>query len=843
MSSHPHRGRTTTFVRRQLFIFLTAAALLTIAILPKASRIIPTAQAVSTTIVISQVYGGGGNAGSTYTHDFIEIFNRGNSTIDVAGWSVQYASATGTTWQVTNITGMIAPGKYLLVQEAQGAGGTTPLPTPEVIGVIAMGATAGKVALVNNTTALTGACPTGANIIDFVGYGATANCFEGAGAAPAPSNTTADIRGAAGCTENDQNGTDFATGAPTPRNSATTAAPCGGGGSTPPTGVGLANPSSVLAGGMTLLTVTVTPGTNPASTGITVTGDLTMIGGSATQAFFDDGSNGDVTPGDNIFSYQATVAMATTAGPKTLPTTVADAQPRPNPARSSIANISLTVQLPPVAVHDIQGSGTTSPLVAQVVSTSGIVTGLKSNGFFLQTPDANADADPNTSEGIFVFTSSAPPVAAVIGNSVNVTGTVQEFIPTQDTGSPPVTEIVTPSVTLNSTGNPLPAAITLTLGDMNVNNINNIEKFEGMRVRVNSLTAVAPTQGTITEASATVTSNGVFYGVITGTPRPFREPGLQVPDPVPTPAPSPDNIPRFDANPERLRVDTDGQTGATAIDVATGTILTNVVGPLDYGFRTYTILPDAATPPSVTANALPRPVPKQTFNEFTVASFNMQRFFDTVDDPGTSDPVLTLVAFNKRLAKASLIIRNFIRTPDVIGVTELENLTTLQAVATQVNNDAVSAGQPNPNYQAYLVEGNDVGGIDVGFLVKSARISVVDVTQFGLTTTYINPNNGMPELLNDRPPLVLRATAPQPFTGTPVAFTIIVNHMRSLSSINDPVDGNRVRTKRRAQAEYLANLIEHARSRTRMNESSRLAITMHFNLTMGLLTRWERSGE
>ena len=187
-------------------------------------------------------------------------------------------------------------------------------------------------------------------------------------------------------------------------------------------------------------------------------------------------------------------------------------------------------------------------------------------------------------------------MAAVIGNSVNVTVTVQEFIPTQDTGSPPVTEIVTPSVTLNSTGNPLPAAITLTLGDMNVNNINNIEKFEGMRVRVNSLTAVAPTQGTITEASATVTSNGASDGVITGTPRPFREPGLQVPDPVPTPAPSPDNIPRFDANPERLRVDTDGQTGATAIDVATGTILTNVAGPLDYGFRTYTILPDAATP-------------------------------------------------------------------------------------------------------------------------------------------------------------------------------------------------------------------------------------------------------
>ena len=803
MFKHPISRRKNLSVRRYLLMFLAVAALLTIAVLPRTVTFVPTAEAVSTTIVISQIYGGGGNAGSTYTNDFIELFNRGNTPIDVTGWSVQYASAAGTTWAVTNISGTIAPGKYLLVQEAVGAGGTTPLPTPDATGTIAMSATAGKVALVNSTVALSGACPTGANIIDLIGYGATASCFEGTAAAPAPSNTTADIRGTAGCTETDQNATDFTAAAPTPRNGATAANPCGGGGSTPPTGVGLANPASVLAGGMTLLTVTVTPGTNPPSTGITVVGNLTMIGGSATQTFFDNGTNGDVTPGDNIFSFQTTVAAMTTAGPKTLPTTVSDAQ-----ARSSTANISLTVQLPPLAVHDIQGNGTTSPLVAQIVTTSGIVTGLRSNGFFLQTPDAEADADPNTSEGILVFTSSAPPAAAAIGNAVSVTGTVTEFIPTQDTGSPSETEITSPSVTLNSSGNPLPAPITLTMADLSVNSINNLEKFEGMRVRVNSLTAVAPTQGTITESSATVVSNGVFYGVITGTPRPFREPGLQVPDPVPTPVPSPDNIPRFDANPERLRVDTDGQTGAIAIDVSTGAVLTNVIGPLDYGFRTYTILPDAATPPSVTGGSTPRAVPQQTFNEFTVCSFNMQRFFDTVDDPGTADPILTPTAFNKRLAKASLIIRTYLRTPDVIGVTELENLTTLQAVATQVNNDAVMAGQPNPNYQAYLVEGNDVGGIDVGFLAKSPRVSVIDVTQFGLTTTYINPNNGQPELLNDRPPLVLRATVAQPFTGTPVAFTVIINHLRSLSSINDPVDGNRVRTKRRAQAEYLANLIQ-----------------------------------
>jgi uncharacterized protein len=107
------------------------------------------------------------------------------------------------------------------------------------------------------------------------------------------------------------------------------------------------------------------------------------------------------------------------------------------------------------------------------------------------------------------------------------------------------------------------------------------------------------------------------------------------------------------------------------------------------------------------------------------------------------------------------------------------------------------------------MEGNDIGGIDVGFLVKSAdgRVEVVDVTQEGKDTTYINPNNGQPELLNDRPSLVLRAIVHHP-SGPTFPVTVIVNHLRSLSGVDDPADGNRVRTKRRAQAEFLANLIQ-----------------------------------
>src|SRR5262249_16818074 len=190
------------------------------------------------------------------------------------------------------------------------------------------------------------------------------------------------------------------------------------------------------------------------------------------------------------------------------------------------------------------------------------------------------------------------------------------------------------------------------------------------------------------------------------------------------PAGAPANVPRFDENPERLRVDSDAQPGTAAIDIAAGTVITNLVGELDYAFRAWTILPEAANPPTVGTQPGEVPVPTPTSAELTIASFNMERFFDTVDDPLISDPVLTTAAFNGRIAKAALIIRTVQRLPDVIGVQEVENLSALQAVAAQVNNDVISAGNPNPNYQAYLVEGNDVGGIDVGFLVKASRVTV-----------------------------------------------------------------------------------------------------------------------
>jgi predicted extracellular nuclease len=169
--------------------------------------------------VISQVFGGGGNSGAPFRNDFIEIFNRGNVSVNLSGWSVQYASATASTWSVTPLTSVtLLPGQYYLVQESSGGSSGVVLSAPDATGTIAMAAGSGKVALVKSSTALSGTCPGDPNIVDLVGYGNTANCFRGSAPAPAASNTNAISRAANGCTDTRNNMADFMLSPPNPRN-------------------------------------------------------------------------------------------------------------------------------------------------------------------------------------------------------------------------------------------------------------------------------------------------------------------------------------------------------------------------------------------------------------------------------------------------------------------------------------------------------------------------------------------------------------------------------------------------------------------------------------------------
>lgn len=175
-------------------------------------------------VVISQVYGGGGNSGATLRNDFIELFNPGTAPVSLAGWSVQYASSTGSTWQVTALSGTIQPGGYYLVQEAAGTGGTTSLPTPDATGTIPMGGTAGKVALSQTVAALSGTCPAG--VVDLVSFGTASTNCNGAGTTGTLSNTTAAIRNAQGCAYTGSLSADFAVAAPSPRNGASPTIVC-----------------------------------------------------------------------------------------------------------------------------------------------------------------------------------------------------------------------------------------------------------------------------------------------------------------------------------------------------------------------------------------------------------------------------------------------------------------------------------------------------------------------------------------------------------------------------------------------------------------------------------------
>ena len=677
------------------------------------------ASSVQAQVVISQVYGGGGNSGATLKNDFIELRNNGPTAVDLTGWSVQYASSTGTTWNGrTNLSGSIPAGGFYLIQQAQGAGGTVDLPTPDATGTIAMAGTAGKVALSRSTTALTGACPTAdANVVDFVGFGSAANCFEGSAPTGTLSNTTAALRGGDGSIDTNNNGADLAVGAPNPRNS----------GAEPP-------------------------------------------------------------------------------------------EPPDPPLALTIAQI--------------QGNGLLSPHNGKRVVTEGIVTAIKfNNGFFLQA--ANDDGDPATSDAVFVFTSSAPPATAAVGNRVRVTGTVEEYTPSSNPHQLAITEIVTPTVEVLETGLALPAAIELTAAELSPDALpGTLERLEAMRVSVAQSVVIAPSGGSIDENDALSFSDGVFHVALPGVARPFREAGIGVMDAITLPAGK--NPPRFDTNQERLMVRSRGQVGAQPLSVDTGAEVAGLLGVLDYFAGTWALLPDVATPPTVSGGRLPEAVNDPHYDEVTVGSFNLLRLFDEVNDSNGA-VTLTPEALDKRLAKAALAICDYLKTPDILGAVEVENLRVLQLLSERI--DATCAARPG--YVPYLQPGNDVGGINVGFLVSSrltadgvARVEVLDVAQFGKETTLANPN-GTTSLLNDRPPLRLRARVHQDATSS-YPLTVIVNHLRSLNDINDTLPGSsgwatggeRVRVKRGAQAVYLAQLVEEMQQ---ANPDEKIVLVGDFN--------------
>jgi len=592
-------------------------------------------------VVVSQVYGGGGNSGATYKNDFIELYNRGSDPVSLNGWSVQYASAAGTTWQVTNLTNFsLQPGQHYLVQEAQGAGGTLNLPTPDAIGTIAMSATAGKVALVNSTTALAGACPTGASIVDFVGYGTTANCFEGSGPTAAPSNTTAALRKAAGETDTDNNASDFEVGAPNPRGTSD-AAPS----------VVSRNPSAGAVDVAVNSNVTI-----GFSEPVDVTGSWYSLNCTTSGAHTATVSGG---PTSFTLDPDSDFAAAETCTVTVFAANVTD-QDTNDPPDNMAGNDtwSFGTIAPPVAIHDIQGVAHISPKAGQTVgSVHGIVTAKRSNGFYMQDP--NPDADDATSEGIFVFTSSAP-TSVNVGDSVSVNATVQEFRPGgASTANLTTTELVTPSITVLSSGNTLPPATVLGTGgrippdqvieddaggdvetggtfDPVSDGLDFYESVEGMRVQLNDAVAVGPTNSF--GETPIVGDNGAHAGV-----RTIRGGVLLRAD---------------DGNPERVIAD-DAIVPMPNLNVGDG-YNDPIVGVMDYSFGNFFV--EVTNAVTRVDNGLQREVtdPAGT-NQLSVATFNFENL-DPTDPQSKFDQL------------AGMIVNN-LRSPDLIGGEEVQDNT------------------------------------------------------------------------------------------------------------------------------------------------------------------------
>jgi len=320
-----------------------------------------------------------------------------------------------------------------------------------------------------------------------------------------------------------------------------------------------------------------------------------------------------------------------------------------------------------------------------------------------------------------------------------------------------------------------------------------------MRVVMPQMTVVAPTDGRVDIKNASSVSDGFFFGVVSGLARTYRESGFDVREYLSDP--DKDKIKKdrsgiqvFDSNPEALRVDTDEQllpagtipggapfrSGANGeawsavppLNVAALTTIANVSGPLHYASGHYTIVADYNKQQAPTQSIKPNPLPVATDRQFSVAGVNLENFFDDQDDPSIKEDVLAPEAFQRRLKKVSMAVRNLMKSPDVIGVEEVENLDALKRLAVKINDDAVAAGNADPKYSAYLVDGNDGRGIDSGFLVKSSRIKVVEVKQFGKDEKFDNPSSNGEVYLNDRPPLMLRASIEDAKTGKP--FEIVV---------------------------------------------------------------------
>ena len=602
-----------------------------------------------------------------------------------------------------------------------------------------------------------------------------ANFIEGAGPTAAPSNTTAVLRNANGCTDTDSNAADFTVGGPSPRNTASPTNTCVGDqapfvSSTSPT-----NGAVEVSDGSNV-TVSFSEPVNVAGSWFTISCALSS---SHTAS---------VSGGPTTFTLDPEVDF--TSGESCTVTVIAsqvsdqDADDPPDNMTVN-AGFAFTTVLPVTLIHDIQGSGASSPVVGSVAVIEGVVVGdfqdtSECRGFYVQEEDAQADANPQTSEGIFVFVPGGPAVA--VGDVVRVGGTVTEF-----NGLTELSSVA--SVIVGSSGNPLPASTAVSLP---VTNVTDFEVTEGMRVTV-------PQSLVISEYSNYERFGELVLGLpLAGESRLYTGTAIDEPG-----APA---LARAQANSLRRITLDDGLStqspntlrhpngGNFALNdrFRGGDTVQNVTGVMDYQFGLYRIQPTG--PADYTAVNRRIAAPEPVGGDLRVAAMNTLNFFLTQDYP-TGNPLDNKCGpaqnvecrgadfdqpteFTRQRDKLLAALAGL--DADIIGLNELENTTGVDPLGDATN--GIVAGlnaQLGAGTYAYIntgVIGTDA--IRVGLIYKPADVTPVGAFQ-------ILDSSDDPRFIDTKSRPALAQTFEENATGA--RFTVVVNHLKSKGSACDDV--------------------------------------------------------
>jgi predicted extracellular nuclease len=747
------------------------------------------ALAVSADIVISEVYGGGGNTGAVYTHDYVELYNRGAAAVSLGGNSIQYTSATGTgnfganTGQSTELPDVtLAPGQYYLVKEAAGAGNGSALPLANLEDPtpIAIAAAGGKIAYV------TGTAPLGCNgsstpcsatqlarIVDLLGWG-SANFFETA-AAPATTNSTAAIRANGGATDTDNNSSDFAAGAPDPDSSAVPpdAAPS----------VASVVPADQASDVDETSNIEIT-----FSEPVTVSGTwFSLMCGATTHAALASG-------GPTVYTLDPAVNFAEGASCTLTVFAAGIADNDTNdPPQNMAADFTSSFSTGDVCeatftpIYEIQGSGNAAATTGEV-TTAGVVVGdfegpITSGlqGFHIQDPAGDGNAA--TSDGLFIFTGDTDNGVAV-GDYVRISGVARErFNQTviqgaNDNNTPLASAGI---VTCGTATVPTPADITMPLESDTY-----LERFEGMKVRFPEALVIAEyfdydRFGEI-----------VLAEPLAGEDRPFTGTAIDEPGAAANARTAANLLRRITLddglagqNPSFTR-HPNGEAFTVSNRFRGGDTVANATGVLGFDFSRYRIQPTA---PADYTPVNPRPAsPDPVGGTLRAAAMNTLNFFLTLDTTSSDSgpgPCGGNANLDCRGADASqpdeftrqrdkLLAALAGLDADIIGLNEIENTPGVDPLGDPTR--GIVAGLNDLGAGPYDSIDTGVIGTDairVGLIYRSDIVAPVG--PYKILTSTVDPrfNDG-----RSRP--VLAQTFEELATGARI--TVAVNHLKSKGS-------------------------------------------------------------